>query len=49
MLLKISATSVTENWFHKSYWKIAPQVLLEIDPQVLLKIVSKSVTQKLVS
>ena len=26
------------NWFHECYSKLVPQMLLEIDPQTLLKI-----------
>ena len=37
-LLKISSTSVTQNWFQKCSSKLVPQVLLKIDPQTLLKI-----------
>ena len=38
------STSVTQNWFHKRYSKFVLQMLLEIDPQTLLKIGSKNVT-----
>ena len=44
MLLKIGSASVSQNWFHKYYSKFIPQVLLEIDPQTLLKISFTNVT-----
>ena len=53
MLLKIGFTSVTqnrpknvnENCFHKFYSKLILQVLLEINPQTLLKTNSTSATR----
>ena len=44
-LLKIVSKSVTQNWFRKDYSKLVPFVLLEIDPQTLLKIRLTKVTQ----
>ena len=55
LLIKIGFTNVTQNWFHECYsklvsWvllKIDPEVLLEIEPQTLLKTDSTNVTQHL--
>ena len=48
MLLKISSTSVTQNWSHKRYSKLVSQTFLEIDPQTLTyKRYSKLVPQVL--
>ena len=46
VLLKTSSTNVTYDWFHKRYSKLLSQVLLEIDPQTLLKIRFTSVATK---
>ena len=35
----------SENWFHKRYSKLLPLVVLEIDPEELLKITFRNVSR----
>ena len=44
MILEISSTNVTQNWFHKRYSKLIPHMLLKIGSTNVVQIGSTNVS-----